>query len=226
MRPPFLPAPFPDMADDEAPPAPTATAADLGLLACHGCGLLSPAAMEGRACPRCGTPLHRRKRDSLARTWAFLLAAAILYLPANLLPIMVTRSLFGTQQDTILSGVVYLWLSGSRLLALVVLVASVVVPLLKLVILTLLLVSVHRRSTWRLRQRTRLYRLVEVVGRWSMLDVFVVALLAALVRAGALASVIPGGGAMAFAAVVVLTMFASLSFDPRLLWDSLDDRHD
>lgn len=225
MKLPFLAfSPQPD--GEETLPRRMTTAADLGLLACHGCGRLAPLGDGGSPCPRCGSPLHRRKPDSLARSWAFLLAAAILYLPANLLPIMVTQSLFGTQQDTILSGAVYLWLSGSWLLALVVLVASVVVPLLKLAILALLLLSAQRRSLWRLRQRTRLYRLVEVVGRWSMLDVFVVALLAALVQAGALASVIPGGGAMAFAAVVVLTMFASLSFDPRLLWDSLDDRHD
>ncbi|MNT28809.1 Paraquat-inducible protein A [compost metagenome] len=135
---------------------------------------------------------------------------------------MVTQSILGTQQDTILSGVIYLWLSGSHMLAGLVLIASIIVPLLKMVILTFLLLSVHFRSTWRIRQQTRLYGLVEVIGRWSMLDIFVVALLASLVRAGALATIIPGGGALAFGAVVVLTMLASLSFDPRLLWDSLE----
>ncbi|MCY1249230.1 Paraquat-inducible protein A [compost metagenome] len=118
---------------------------------------------------------------------------------------------------------IYLWLSGSHMLAGLVLIASIIVPLLKMVILTFLLLSVHFRSTWRIRQQTRLYGLVEVIGRWSMLDIFVVALLASLVRAGALATIIPGGGAMAFGAVVVMTMLASLSFDPRLLWDSLED---
>ncbi|AGW89069.1 MULTISPECIES: paraquat-inducible protein A [Cupriavidus] len=212
--------------DDERTPLPLVpTASRLGLVSCHACDLVSPSTLEGEPCPRCGATLHHRKPESLARTWAFLLAAYILYIPANLLPVMVTRSILGTQQDTILSGVIYLWLSGSHLLAVVVLIASIIVPLLKMVILTFLLLSVHFRSRWRIRQQTRLYGLVEVIGRWSMLDIFVVALLASLVRAGALATIIPGGGALAFGAVVVLTMLASLSFDPRLLWDSLEDNN-
>lgn len=210
--------------DDERTPLPQVpTASRLGLLSCHACDQVSPRTLEGEPCPRCGATLHHRKPESLARTWAFLLAAYILYIPANLLPVMVTQSILGTQQDTILSGVIYLWLSGSHMLAVVVLIASIIVPLLKMVILTFLLLSVHFRSSWRIRQQTRLYGLVEVIGRWSMLDIFVVALLASLVRAGALATIIPGGGALAFAAVVVMTMLASLSFDPRLLWDSLED---
>ena len=208
--------------DERTPLAQVPTAASRGLLSCHACDLVSPIALDGEPCPRCGATLHRRKPASLARTWAFLLSAFILYIPANLLPVMVTQSILGTQRDTILSGVIYLWLSGSHMLAGVVLIASIIVPLLKMLILTLLLASVHFRSTWRIRQQTRLYGLVEIIGRWSMLDIFVVALLAALVRAGALATIIPGGGALAFASVVVLTMLASLSFDPRLLWDSLD----
>lgn len=208
--------------DDIALPSGIPTARAAGLLSCHACDLVSPRALAGGPCPRCGATLHVRKPESLARTWAFLLAAYILYIPANVLPVMVTQSIFGTQRDTIMSGVLYLWLSGSRLLAGVVLTASIVVPMLKMMILTLLLCSVHFRWTWRLRQRSRLYRLVEVIGRWSMLDIFVVALLASLVRAGAIATIIPGAGALAFASVVVLTMLASLSFDPRLLWDSLD----
>ncbi|MDF3886262.1 paraquat-inducible protein A [Cupriavidus basilensis] len=209
--------------DDESKPlAQVPTATSMGLLSCHACDALSPRTLEGEPCPRCGATLHHRKPQSLTRTWAFLLAAYILYIPANLLPVMVTQSILGTQRDTILSGVIYLWLSGSNLLAIVVLIASIVVPLLKMMILTMLLLSVHFRSTWRIRQQTRLYGLVEVIGRWSMLDIFVVALLASLVRAGALATIIPGAGAVAFGSVVVLTMMASLSFDPRLLWDSLD----
>jgi len=209
--------------DEDATPLPAVpTARAAGLLSCHACDLVSPRTLEGEPCPRCGATLHTRKPDSLARTWAFLLAAFILYIPANVLPVMVTQSLFGTQRDTIMSGVIYLWVSGSRLLAGVVLIASIIVPMLKMMILTLLLLSVHFRWTWRLRQRTRLYLLVEVIGRWSMLDIFVVSLLASLVRAGAIATIIPGGGALAFASVVVFTMLASLSFDPRLLWDSLD----
>ncbi|PVY60780.1 paraquat-inducible protein A [Cupriavidus alkaliphilus] len=209
--------------DDENTPLPQVpTASGLGLVSCHACDLVSPRTLEGAPCPRCGATLHHRKPNSLARTWAFLLAAYILYIPANMLPVMVTQSILGTQQDTILSGVIYLWLSGSHMLAVLVLIASIVVPLLKMAILTFLLLSVHFRSSWRIRQQTRLYGLVEVIGRWSMLDIFVVALLASLVRAGALATIIPGGGALAFGAVVVLTMLASLSFDPRLLWDSLE----
>ncbi len=223
-RVPSLP-PLPSVLDgdeDATPPPAVPTARAAGLLSCHACDLVSPRTLEGEPCPRCGATLHTRKPDSLARTWAFLLAAFILYIPANVLPVMVTQSLFGTQRDTIMSGVIYLWVSGSRLLAGVVLIASIIVPMLKMMILTLLLLSVHFRWTWRLRQRTRLYLLVEVIGRWSMLDIFVVSLLASLVRAGAIATIIPGGGALAFASVVVFTMLASLSFDPRLLWDSLD----
>ncbi|RZT42953.1 paraquat-inducible protein A [Cupriavidus agavae] len=208
--------------DERTPLAEVPTAASRGLVSCHACDLLSPVALDGEPCPRCGATLHRRKPASLARAWAFLLSAYILYIPANLLPVMVTESILGTQRDTIMSGIIYLWLSGSHLLAGVVLIASIMVPLLKMMILTLLLVSVHFRSTWRIRQQTRLYGLVEIIGRWSMLDIFVVALLASLVRAGALATIIPGAGALAFGAVVVLTMLASLSFDPRLLWDALD----
>lgn len=212
-----------DLADDDsAPLAGVPTATSMGVLSCHGCDALSPLADEGTPCRRCGATLHRRKPASLARTWAFLLAAYILYIPANVLPVMTTRSILGTQEDTILSGVIYLWVSGSNLLAIVVLTASIIVPLLKMAVLTFLLLSVHLRSTWRLRQQTRLYALVELIGRWSMLDIFVVALLASLVRAGALATVDPGAGAAAFGMVVVCTMLASLSFDPRLLWDNLD----
>lgn len=208
--------------DERTPLAQVPTATSLGLLSCHACDQVSPQTLEGEPCPRCGATLHHRKPASVARTWAFLLAAYILYIPANLLPVMITQSILGTQQDTIFSGVIYLWLSGSHLLAGVVLVASIVVPLLKMAILTMLLISVRLRATWRIRQQTRLYGLVELIGRWSMLDIFVVALLASLVRAGALATIVPGPGALAFGSVVVLTMLASLSFDPRLLWDSLE----
>ncbi|WP_052135562.1 paraquat-inducible protein A [Collimonas arenae] len=196
------------------------------MVSCHACDLLSPRAFDGQSCPRCDTVLHYRKPDSLARTWAFLISAMILHVPANLLPMMSTQSVFGTSRDTILSGIVYFWISGSKGLAILVLIPSVVVPLLKMAILMVLLLLVHSRSTWRIRQQTRLYRLVEAIGRWSMLDIFVVAMLAALVHAGQLATIIPGPGALAFACVVVLTMLASFSFDPRLLWESLDANDD
>jgi paraquat-inducible protein A len=199
------------------------TAAARGLLSCHVCGLLSRGGHGGRTlhCPRCSAPLHVRKPNSVARSWAFLIAAYILYIPANVLPIMKTSSLFGAQADTIMSGIIYLWHSGSWDLALVVFTASIMVPLLKLIALTLLLISVQRRSTWQPMQRAKLYRVVELVGRWSMLDIYVVAILTALVQIGALATINAGPGALAFGAVVVLTMFSAMEFDPRLIWDPL-----
>lgn len=212
------------MTSPDRPPLPTAER--LGLAACHACGLVSRHGVPGKAvCPRCGGALHRRKPNSIQRTWALLLAAVILYLPANLLPILETRSAFGVSQDTILSGVVYLWVSGSWPLALVVFVASVLVPLLKLLSLAYLNLSVQRHSVRRPLERARLYRLVEVVGRWSMLDVFVVAMLAALVNLEPMAVMRAGPAAAYFSAVVVLTMFAAMSFEPRLIWDPVSKPH-
>jgi paraquat-inducible protein A len=203
------------------------TAAGLGLLSCHVCGQLSRAkpGLHDACCPRCAAPLHFRKPDSIARSWALLIAAMILYVPANLLPMMKTSSLFGSQSDTIMSGVVYFWTSGSWYLALIIFFASVMVPLLKMLALMLLLVSVQRRTPWQREQRARLYRLVEFVGRWSMLDIYVVAVIVALVQLKALATIQPGEGAIAFGAVVVLTMFAALTFDPRLIWDTREKGH-
>lgn len=202
-----------------------ATATARGYVRCMSCGLVSPQMQtgdQGGRCQRCGAVLHSRRHNSLARTWAFLLSAMILYLPANLLPIMQTTSFFTPVNDTILSGIVRLWQGGSYDLAIIVFVASIVVPLLKIGVLLLLLITVHRRSDWALEHRTRLYRFVEFIGHWSMLDVFVVALLVALVHFKSFALVLPGGGAVAFAAVVVLTMLASMSFDPRLIWDAAE----
>lgn len=193
-----------------------------GRAACPICGMLgSPDSSPN--CKRCGAPLHFRKPNSIQRTWAYLIAAYGLYLPANLLPITVTRSIFGTQRDTILSGVVYLWHSGSQAIALVVFVASIVVPLLKLFSLTLLVVSVQRRWHWDPLRRAKLYRFLELIGRWSMLDVYVVTILAALVRAESLATISPGSGVLAFASVVVLSMLATMAFEPRLIWDPVDE---
>lgn len=200
---------------------PPPVAARHNLARCPLCGRLGMHAPEAR-CHRCGSRLHLRKPDSVGRTWALLIAAYALYLPANLLPIMETRSLFGVQQDTILSGVAYLWSSGSWVLAGVVFIASIAVPLLKLLSLTLLVASVQRRWRGQTRQRTRLYRLLELVGRWSMLDVYVVAILVALVRAQAVADMSPGPAVLAFGAVVVLSMLATMAFDPRLIWDPAD----
>jgi len=199
----------------------SAMAARVGLIACRVCGMLNRARAEAPAhCARCGSALHARKTDSLARTTAFLVAAYVLYLPANLLPILETGQLGQeTAHDTILSGVIKLWLDGWWPLALVILVASIGIPFAKLLILTWLLVSARRGSAARRRARTRLYRLVEAIGKWSMIDIYVGALLVGLVQFEPIATVAPGPAAIAFAAVVVLTMFASQSFDPRLLWD-------
>jgi paraquat-inducible protein A len=201
------------------------TAARQGLYVCHVCMLVSQVGRmrEHASCPRCGAALHVRKPDSIRRTWACLLAAIILYIPANLLPMTNTHTLFGDQEDTIMSGVVYLWTAGSWPLAVIVFIASIMVPMLKIMALVFLLLSVKMRSRWQPVQRTRLYRLIELVGRWSMLDIFVITFLVALVQLRALATIKAGPAAACFGAVVVLTMCATMSFDPRLIWDSVDD---
>jgi paraquat-inducible protein A len=197
-------------------------APELKLIACEACGLVLrfDQATNSHRCPRCAAPLYPRKPDSLQRCWALLIAAAVLYIPANLLPVMRTSVLFNAEDDTILSGVLKLWKAGSWDLAVIVFTASIVVPLLKIGTLALLLVTTRHGSSWRQRERTRLYRIVEFIGHWSMLDVFVVALLVTLVHFGKFAQVQPGGGIIAFSGVVVLTMLASKSFDPRLIWDA------
>jgi paraquat-inducible protein A len=203
------------------PTAPVPTAVSRGLLGCECCGLVSQViATAGLPrCPRCGFALHARKPQSLQRTSAYLLAAVALYLPANTLPIMATASTFtGREGHTILGGIIELWHTGSWDLALIVFIASIAVPILKIVALTLLALTAWRRSRWRQAERATLYRVIETVGHWSMLDVFVVVLLVGMVRFGAFASVEPGPGLLAFGGVVVLTMLASASFDPRLIW--------
>jgi paraquat-inducible protein A len=202
------------------------TAADAGLLSCLTCGLLShPASDEedASACPRCGRRLHLRKPYSMLRSWTFLVAAIVLYLPANLLPIMETESLvMGSHVDTIMSGIVLLWKSGSWPLAVIVFIASIMVPLLKMLSLLTILIAVHRGVSVHCHDLAKLYRLLEIIGRWSMLDIFVVAILVTLVQLQLVANVTPGKGALAFGAVVVLTMLATMSFDPRLIWDSAE----
>jgi paraquat-inducible protein A len=172
-------------------------------------------------CTRCGAVLKRRKTNSLARSWALLIAALICYGPANVLPVMVVSGPGGGEADTILSGVQAMFAAGWYEVALLIFFASITVPVLKILALMFLLVSVQRRSNWRPEDRTRLYRIVEIIGRWSMLDMFVVSLSVALVQLGVVANVEPANGAAFFGAVVVLTMFAANSFDPRLIWDGI-----
>jgi len=210
------------LAEDGEQDLPVQQAASLDVIGCHHCGTVWQDAQAGERCGVCHAPLHVRKIDSLTRTWALLIAACIMYIPANLMPVMVTRTLFDEQRDTILSGVIYFWTSGEWGLALVVFVASFLVPLFKLVALGILVFSARRRSRWQRLQRAKLYRLVEAIGRWSMLDVFVVSVLTGLVKIHGFANIHAGIGIAAFGAVVVLTMLASLAFDPRLIWDDTD----
>ncbi|WP_250516007.1 paraquat-inducible protein A [Caballeronia sp. INDeC2] len=204
------------------------TAAASGICVCHDCGLSTRGTLhhDHLLCPRCGARLHLRKPASLSRTWAYLIAAAILYVPANLLPVMNTSSLFGAQKDTIMSGVAYLWHSGSWPLAIIVFIASIAVPMLKILAIGYLAATANLRMTQRSVQRARIYRIVELVGRWSMLDIYVIAVLVALVQFSAMATIEAGPAAIAFGAVVVLTMFAAMSFDPRLIWDSAPPREE
>ena len=198
------------------------TARDAGLISCHSCHLLCERGKGSwdRLCPRCGASLHDRKPNSIARTWALVLAAFIFYIPANVLPITVVISLGKAQSDTIMSGVIYFLHTGMWPIALVIFLASVFIPLLKLLVLIFLLISVQRESSWRQQDRTRLYRIVEVIGRWSMVDIFVVTILVALVHLGGLATIHAGPGAIFFGAVVVITIIAAMGFDPRLIWDT------
>jgi len=202
------------------------SAAEAGLLSCRTCQLLSrPAdAANPGYCPRCGTGLVWRRNHSIQYTWALIIAATILYIPANALPVLTTTALGSTESDTIIGGVIFLYTSGSWPLALIVLVASVMIPLGKLVALAYLLVQVQRGQVRNRHDSTRMYRLVEFIGRWSMLDVFVDAFVVALVQLQPLMSVEPGPGVVFFMAVVVLTMLAAQTFDPRLLWDSPGER--
>jgi paraquat-inducible protein A len=211
--------------DPPAAPEPVyTTALRAGLVGCHACSQVQKVArtVEKQRCSRCGAVLHRRNPDSIARTWALLLSAAILYVPANLYPILHTSSIVGSEDDTIMTGVALFWNDGDIPLAAIIFIASILVPMLKLGTLAYLTWSVQTRSRFRPRQRTTLYRIVEKIGRWSMLDVFVVTLTVALVRFGSLAVITPGPGALAFACVVVLTMLASMQFDPRLMWDNIE----
>jgi paraquat-inducible protein A len=199
------------------------SAAGQGCTGCHTCGLIALTA-AAHHCERCGSTLHARVPHSLQQTMALLIAAALLYIPANVYPIMSTVSLGRENASTILGGVTQLLEHGSWPVALVIFIASVVVPVAKLLVLSWLCLASggtsHRNAHW----RTRLYRITEFVGRWSMVDVFVVALLVALIRADSLMSVYPGPAALAFCGVVILTMLAALGFDPRLVWDTHEPR--
>ncbi|HEX4367328.1 MAG TPA: paraquat-inducible protein A [Rhodopila sp.] len=194
-------------------------------IGCDTCGLVSRSA-PGMRCSRCGFRLRVRKPGSVARTWAFSIAAMVLYIPANIYPVLTVVRLGAGEPSTILGGVRELLDLGMWPLAALVFFASVAVPVLKLIGLGILLISTHTGTGWALHDRTVLYRIVDAIGRWSMIDIFMESILVALVQFGKLASVYPGPGAIAFAAVVILTMLAAHSFDSRLMWDSARARRE
>jgi len=200
----------------------------LGLVACHDCGLVCGADPSTHPnadpasrphCPRCGAALHRRRPDSIARTWAFLVAALIMYIPANLYPVMNTTLLGKGAESTILNGVIEFWKSGAYGIALVIFIASVAVPCTKFLVLAILLVMAQRRSARAVRERAKLYRMIEFIGYWSMLDVMVVGVTSAAIKFGAVGDAEPRIGILYFGLVVILTMLAAMNFDPRLNWD-------
>ncbi len=217
----------PDTGSETAPhPYLAHTAAARGLASCHVCARVSPVA-EQASCPRCGAALHLRKVHSIQRTAALTITAAILYLPANILPVMTVRQIGSEEQNTILGGVVTFWKSGSYGVAAIIFTASVIIPILKFIALTWLCFAARGHGSLRRpgarelnpRQATKIYRVTEIVGRWSMVDVFVVAVMVAVVQFGSIMTISPGPAALSFAGVVVLTMLAASAFDPRLLWD-------
>jgi paraquat-inducible protein A len=196
------------------------TAAASGLVGCTECGLVSAAPADPHTrCPRCGVHLRSRRPDPVGRTLALVTAAAVCYVPANVLPVLVTTTAQGSEADTIIDGVMLLYNSGSWFLALIVLVASIMIPIGKIAVLCALCFITQSRFDVDLRECTRLFRVVEFIGRWSMLDVFVDAFVVALVQLPPVMSVRPGAGVPFFAATAVLTMLAAISFDPRLVWD-------
>lgn len=190
-----------------------------GLASCHLCEKVSPVAVG--ICPRCGGHLHIRKSDSVNRTMALMLAAAVLYVPANLLPILTIRELGIPREKTIISGLVEFWEMGSYPIAIVIFTASILIPLLKIFALLWLCGAAKGLIPYSAKMLGKVYWVTELLGRWSMVDIFVVAILVAMVQLGNYMTVTPGSGALAFAGVVMLTMFAAMSFDPRLLWDQL-----
>ncbi len=196
-------------------------AADRGLAGCRTCGKVSPVTMG--CCPRCGTHLHLRKPDSIRNTVALMIAATILYIPSHLLPIMTVVELGDVTHNTIISGMMTFWRTGAYPIAIVIFTASILIPLLKIIALSWLCAAATGKVHPSPKTLGRLYWFTELLGRWSMIDIFVVGILVSIVQLGNYMSITPGLGAIAFAGVVLLTMFAAMSFEPRLLWDRLDD---
>jgi paraquat-inducible protein A len=195
-------------------------AAARGLAGCQTCGKVSPVSLGH--CPRCGSHLHLRKPNSIHRTIALMLAAVALYIPANILPMMTMVELGEVTSNTIIGGTIYFWKGGAYPIALVIFTASILIPLLKIIALSWLCLAATGKLHPSPAMLGRIYWFTELLGRWSMVDICVVGILVALVQLGNYMSVTPGPGALAFGGVVVFTMFAAMSFDPRLLWDRYD----
>ncbi|MEN9596074.1 MAG: hypothetical protein RL236_508 [Pseudomonadota bacterium] len=191
-----------------------------GLIRCQDCGRLEKMVAKSKNCKLCGSKLHARVPHSFQRTLALLVSSFALYIPANLFPIMTVTQLKVGEPHTIFGGIIALIHGNMLPIAMLVLVASILVPLLKLLGLSLLLLCVHLRWQVNAKRWTQLYRIIAFVGRWSMLDIFIISILVSLVNLGGVAQVISGSAATAFAAVVILTIFAAKSFDPRLIWDA------
>ena len=198
------------------------TAANLGLVRCHDCGKLVKVEHEDQECPRCDSPLHFRTRGSLGITWALVITSLILFFPANMLPIMRVDFLGVPDRSTILDGIIYFFTHGSIGIGLIIFIASILVPLYKIIGLVIILLSIRSGKNRNLRQKSKMFRFIEFIGRWSMLDIFVVALLSVLVDFGFLTSIHTAPGATYFCLVVIATMCAAIVFDPRILWDSCD----
>ncbi len=190
---------------------------------CHTCGLLTMEDERHTHCSRCTTPLYHRKPNSIGNTWALLIAATVLLVPANLYPILTVIQFGQGAPDTILSGILHLAEDGMWGLAMIVFIASIVVPFTKLVALSFLLLTIQYKSNWRSRDRTLLYRVTEVISAWSMVDIFLVGILTSLVSLDALSTIEPGIGASYFASAIVITMFAAHNFDSRLIWDAAQE---
>jgi paraquat-inducible protein A len=201
------------------------TAAQTGLMRCHDCGLLvdgNSAAHDPSTCPRCNSPIHLRNSDSLVKTWALVVTAIILFIPANTVPIMRVDFLGVPERSTIMDGIIYFFKEGSFGIGLIILIASVLVPLFKMIGMIIILITIKLGRKRHLKQKAKMFRFIEFIGRWSMLDIFVVALLTVLVNFGFLTSIHSAPGATYFAMVVVTTMIAALVFDPRIMWDRCD----
>ncbi len=202
----------------------TTTARDANLVLCHDCRKLTPrqpeASTDEAVCPRCGATLHLRKPGSLNRTWALVLTALILTFPANILPIMNVNYLGNAEASTIMDGIIYFFQEGSYGIGMVILTASILVPCFKIIGLILILLSIHFRWDSWMRHKALIFRIIEFIGRWSMLDIFVIALLQVLVNFTNITTITADIAAPYFVGVVISTMFAAITFDPRLLWDA------